>query len=118
MIPRIDSGPKKLILGGSDKPQEGEIAVIESETRVEGPKRYAVVLHNDDFTTMDFVVEVLQRHFGKTLEEAKQVMMKVHHDGRGVAGVYSHDIAETKVVQVTQEARARGYPLRCTMERE
>jgi ATP-dependent Clp protease adaptor protein ClpS len=65
---------------------------------------------------MEFVVEVLKRFFQKTGEEAAQIMLRVHHEGRGVAGIYSHDIAETKVFQVHQLAKSRGYPLRCVIE--
>ena len=80
------------------------------------PSKYAVVLHNDDYTTMDFVVEVLQRFFKKTGDEAVRIMLKVHQDGRGVAGVYSYEIAETKSVQVNDHAQARGFPLKSTVE--
>ncbi len=84
--------------------------------RLKPPPHYAVILHNDDYTTMEFVVEVLKRYFRKTEEEAMKVMLKVHHEGQGVAGVYSLEIAETKVAQVQQLAESRGYPLKCTVE--
>lgn len=88
----------------------------EAKPKVKKPPKYAVILHNDDYTTMEFVIEVLQRFFKKTQEEAVQVMLKVHHEGRGVAGIYSHDIAETKSVQVREYARSKGYPLMCSIE--
>ncbi|KUJ94957.1 MAG: ATP-dependent Clp protease adaptor protein ClpS [Desulfonauticus sp.] len=80
------------------------------------PHRYKVLLHNDDYTTMEFVVEVLKKVFHKTEKEAYHIMMTVHTKGIGVCGVYPRQIAETKVFLVRQMARARGFPLKCTME--
>ena len=82
------------------------------------PRRYRVLLHNDDFTTMDFVVDVLTDFFHKTRTEATQIMLEVHRKGVGVAGVYTYDVAQTKVTQVTERARSEGMPLKCTMEPE
>jgi ATP-dependent Clp protease adaptor protein ClpS len=73
-------------------------------------------LHNDDYTTMEFVVEVLMEFFGKTETEATRVMLEVHHKGQGVAGTYVRDIAETKAEMVVAHARAHGHPLKCTAE--
>jgi len=83
---------------------------------VSSPGKWAVVLHNDDYTTMEFVIEVLQRFFKKSDQEAAEIMLKVHHEGRGIAGIYSREIAETKVLQVSDYAKAHGHPLRCTAE--
>jgi ATP-dependent Clp protease adaptor protein ClpS len=80
------------------------------------PKKYAVVLHNDDYTTMEFVIEVLTRYFQKSNAAAMEIMLNVHKHGRGVAGIYSLDIAETKADQVTRLAKSRGFPLLCTVE--
>jgi ATP-dependent Clp protease adaptor protein ClpS len=106
--------------GASDESGEsGDVDVaLEEDVRDElrQPPKFAVVLLNDDYTTMEFVVEVLKRFFRKTEEEAMQIMLRVHQEGRGVAGVYSHDIAETKVFQVHQLAKSRGYPLHCVIE--
>ncbi len=77
---------------------------------------YQVILLNDDFTPMDFVVEVLEQFFSKTNEQATQLMLKVHTEGRAVCGVYPRDIAETKVEQVVGFARTHQHPLRCVME--
>lgn len=81
------------------------------------PPLYRVVLINDDFTPMDFVVEVLERFFHMERLGATQVMLRVHTEGRGVCGIYPHEIAETKVEQVTQYARLHQHPLLCVMEK-
>src|SRR5690554_3033115 len=80
------------------------------------PPLYQVVLLNDDYTPMEFVVMVLQRIFGKNEDEAARIMLKVHHEGRGVCGVYTRDIAATKVEMVQQTAHAHQHPLQCLME--
>lgn len=89
---------------------------VEEQLEVKEPRKFAVLLHNDDYSTMEFVMDVLKRFFKKTEEEAAQIMLKVHHEGRGVAGVYSQEIAETKVVQVEEYAKSHSFPLRCTAE--
>lgn len=89
---------------------------VRERARTRRPRRWQVVLHNDDYTTMAFVVDVLVRHFGKSEAEATWVMLQVHHKGAGIAGIYTRDVAETKVVDVTREARAEGMPLRVTAE--
>ena len=89
---------------------------ISDQTRE--PPLYRVLLHNDDYTTMEFVIEVLMYVFGKSPESAAKIMMNVHHKGIGVCGVYAHEIAETKVDTVHNLARESGYPLRCSMEQE
>lgn len=93
---------------------------IEGETRIEDlleqPKRYKVLLHNDDYTTMEFVVHVLKTVFAKTESEASLVMLKVHQEGVGICGIYTAEIAEAKVVLVHHMARKKGFPLKCTME--
>ncbi|MDH2915257.1 MAG: ATP-dependent Clp protease adapter ClpS [Gallionella sp.] len=80
------------------------------------PKLYKVLLLNDDYTTMEFVIEVLRTFFSMTTEQATQVMLKVHNDGSAVCGVYPKDIAETKVNQVIGYATQHGHPLKCHME--
>lgn len=82
------------------------------------PRMWRVLLLNDDYTPMDFVVFVLARYFRKPEQEAQQIMLAVHHKGQGVAGLYTRDIAETKVAQVTAHARREGYPLRAVAEPE
>ncbi|MFN3267564.1 MAG: ATP-dependent Clp protease adapter ClpS [Deinococcales bacterium] len=82
------------------------------------PKRWKVFLLNDDYTPMDFVVDVLMQVFRKSEEEAVQVMLQVHHAGVGLAGVYTFEIAETKVMQVEDLAKGEGHPLQCSLEPE
>ncbi len=77
---------------------------------------YKVILLNDDYTPMEFVVDVIQRFFGRTREQATQIMLKVHTEGAGVCGVYPHEIAETKMNQVLQHAQQHQHPLQCVME--
>jgi len=88
----------------------------QSETTAVEPPLWQVVLLNDDYTPMEFVVLVLQRFFGIGHDQAVQVMLKVHHEGRGVCGVYPYDVANTKVVQVSRFAREQQHPLQCVME--
>jgi ATP-dependent Clp protease adaptor protein ClpS len=80
------------------------------------PPMYKVILLNDDYTTMEFVIEVLQTIFAMERERATQIMLKIHNEGSAVCGVYSRDVAETKVAQVSAFAKQNGHPLRCTME--
>ncbi len=93
-------------------------AVISSKTREDHPPRYKVILHNDDYTTMEFVVEILVNVFGKSLEKATQIMLNVHNKGKAVCGIYPREIAETKVETVHHLAGSRGFPLKSTMEKE
>jgi len=92
--------------------------VTEPRTRTKRPPMYKVLMLNDDFTPMDFVVHVLQKFFHKDPEEATRIMLHVHHHGVGVCGVYTYEVAETKVTQVIEYARRHQHPLQCTMERE
>lgn len=97
---------------------EGE--AVSQQERVAEPKEpeeYRVILLNDDFTTMEFVISVLMTIFHKTLPEATKIMIDVHRKGRGIVGEYSYDIAATKINQVHLLARQMGFPLRCTMEK-
>ncbi len=80
------------------------------------PKQYKVLLHNDDYTSMEFVIEVLMHVFHKNLADSEKIMLEIHQAGIGVCGVYTHEIAETKVHQVKQLAKSNGFPLLATME--
>ncbi len=97
---------------------EGEVGAVVKERDTEGepPRKFAVFLHNDDYTTMEFVVEVLTNDFSKPHEEAVGIMLKVHDEGKAIAGVYSFEIAESKILKVTEKARRSGFPLKLTME--
>ena len=86
------------------------------KTRLKEPRRYVVMMFNDDFTPMEFVIVVLQEFFSKDREAATQIMLKIHLDGRGVCGVYTRDVAATKVEQVLQAAQKAGHPLQATFE--
>ena len=85
---------------------------------VREPRRFRVLLHNDDYTTMEFVIDTLVQVFRKTPDEATVIMLAVHEKGIGSCGVYTEEIAETKVAQVHDRARRAGFPLRCSMEEE
>jgi ATP-dependent Clp protease adaptor protein ClpS len=90
----------------------------ESETRLEKPKLYKVVLHNDDYTTMEFVVFILRTVFHKSESEAYVVMMKVHEAGIGIAGIFTYEVANMKAEKAMNISRAQEYPLLCTVEEE
>lgn len=93
-----------------------DIAVDEARPRIEEPPRYRVILLNDDYTPMEFVVDILVTVFGMERTQATQVMLEVHTKGKGVCGIYNYEIAETKVAQVMGIAKQHQHPLLCTME--
>jgi len=102
---------------GFDYEPEGETSVAtEEEQGVDEPKRYHVLLHNDDYTTMDFVVMVLTTVFHHTQEAALTIMLNVHEKGVGVAGTFSYEVAESKAQKVMKLAREQEFPLRCSVE--
>jgi ATP-dependent Clp protease adaptor protein ClpS len=100
-----------------DIDEHGDV-LVEKKTKLEKPKLFKVILHNDDFTTMDFVVFVLEYVFGRSAPEAFTIMLKVHNEGIGIAGVYPYEIATMKCSKAINLARAREYPLLCTVEEE
>lgn len=107
--------------GDSDTPDfdgdgDGDVAVQEEKPRLKRPPMYKVIMLNDDYTPMDFVVEVLEMFFSKSREQATQIMLQVHTHGKAVCGVFSRDIAETKAAQVNQYARENQHPLLCEIE--
>ena len=89
-----------------------------NETEVGEPAMFKVLIHNDDYTPMDFVVEILQKYFNKNKEIASSIMMDVHEKGVGICGVFPYEIAETKKMLVSAKARQMEFPLKCTMEKE
>ena len=102
-----------------DADSEHDVGVVsETQKQVKKPPLYKVLLHNDDYTSMEFVVHVLKTVFHKPESDAIRIMLAVHHQGVGVAGVYTYEIAEAKVDKVTQLARANEFPLLCTLEEE
>lgn len=84
--------------------------------QLQRPPMFRVIMLNDDYTPMDFVVEILRRHFQKSLEEATRIMLQIHHLGSAVCGTYPYDVAESKVAVVENTSRMEGHPLRCVME--
>ncbi len=92
--------------------------LLETKTKTQRPPMYKVMLLNDDFTPMEFVVHVLERFFGMTHAQSFELMLTVHKKGVAVVGVFSHEVAETKVSQVMDFARRHQHPLQCTMEKE
>ena len=117
-MPVEPPSPPSLPPGSIPKPNDGEGSVVveRQPAKVVPPPMYQVVMLNDDYTPMEFVVMVLQEYFKRDLETATQIMLKIHHEGRGVCGVYSRDVAATKVQQVQEAARQAGHPLQCVSE--
>ena len=101
-----------------DKKQDGGSGqiILESRTKTKKPSMYKVVMMNDDYTPMDFVIEVLAAFFSMNEEQATQIMLKVHTEGKGVCGVFGKDVAETKAAQVNEYARECEQPLLCSVE--
>ena len=100
----------------SNRDDENGLVLQEAKPRLKRPPMYKVILLNDDYTPMEFVVQVLERFFGMNRERATQVMLHVHTRGMGVCGVFTREIAETKMHQVNEYARSNQHPLLCTME--
>ena len=103
-------GDKKGDLQGS--------VLTEDIVETKEPPRYKVLLHNDDYTTMEFVILILENIFQKSRQDATRIMLNVHNDGVGIAGVYTREICETKIAIVHELAKKNQYPLRCSMEKE
>ena len=98
---------------------EGETGLaIQEHVKVKKPSLYKVILLNDDYTPMDFVIEVSRKIFRKNHTESTEIMLKIHNEGKGVCGTYPKEIAETKMTQVVDKARNANFPLRCTIEKD
>jgi ATP-dependent Clp protease adaptor protein ClpS len=102
----------------TNDPQLEERTETDIEEELKEPPQYKVLLLNDDYTTMEFVVQVLMSVFHKSIEESTRIMLKIHHNGIGLCGIYPFEIAEVKVSTVHALAKERGFPLKCTMEKE
>jgi len=104
--------------GGDGGPGSGTALITRTRTQTRRPNMYRVLLLNDDYTTQEFVVIVLRKYFNKSLEEATRIMLHVHNHGVGECGVYTYEVAETKVTQVMDYARKHQHPLQCIMEKK
>lgn len=105
-------------MASENKPGTGVGVKSRERVLIEEPRQYKVIFHNDDFTTMEFVTDVLRRVFNKPADEAVTLMMRVHQEGQAVVGIYSYDVAMTKASQATAMARNEGFPLKITCEPE
>lgn len=113
------SGPVMQDRKEDDGVGEGQTGLaVKTKQKVKKPDLYRVLLLNDDFTPMEFVIHILQRFFRKSTEEATQIMLHVHNNGVGECGVYTYEVAETKVTQVMDFARKNQHPLQCVMEKK
>ena len=115
MATKLPKPPVKPI-HHSDQDGGGSVVLERRSQRIKPPQMFQVVMLNDDYTPMEFVVLVIQEFFGKDLEAATQIMLKIHLDGKGVCGVYTRDVAATKVDQVLESANKAGHPLKCLSE--
>jgi ATP-dependent Clp protease adaptor protein ClpS len=113
--PTVSSGPPGF---GSGDNQSGTAIVTKTKPRTKRPNLYRVLLLNDDYTPMEFVVHVLERFFNKNREDATRIMLHVHQNGVGECGVFTYEVAETKVTQVMDFARKHQHPLQCVMEKK
>jgi len=111
------AGPREPKRGG-DNPGAGAAVITRARTQTKRPHMYRVLLLNDDYTPMEFVISILQAFFNKDTQEATQIMLQVHHNGVGECGVYTYEVAETKVSQVMDHARKNQHPLQCIMEKK
>ena len=117
MSQKLSKKPLLAIRPTKPLKDDGQETVLDREVqKVEPPPLYRVILLNDDFTPMEFVVMIIQEYFHKDQETATRIMLQVHMEGKGVCGVYTHDMAVTKVAQVTEISRKSGHPLQCMME--
>jgi ATP-dependent Clp protease adaptor protein ClpS len=99
----------------TEKDEQSGVATIKKE-KLQAPRKYKVLMHNDDYTTMEFVILVLQKFFQKDFPEAQAIMLEIHTRGFGICGMYTYEVAESKVAKVTKYARDNGHPLKCSTE--
>ncbi len=116
--PRGARGPQRDNNDGGQGGGPGAAVITRTRTQTKKPSMYRVLLLNDDYTPMEFVITVLRRYFNKNADEATRIMLHVHHHGVGECGVYTYEVAETKVTQVMDFARKHQHPLQCIMEKK
>lgn len=104
------------MMAESDSGSSDPGIAVADETKLEQPKMYKVLMHNDDYTTMEFVIHALMKFFSKNYDEAHGVMLKIHHDGLGICGIYTYEVAESKSAKVNKYSRGKGHPLKSTVE--
>lgn len=109
--------PVRIEIWGT-KPDSDVLVISKPKAKIKRPSMYKVILLNDDYTPMDFVVYILERFFNKSVDDAIQIMLQVHNDGSAVCGIYTLEVAETKSVLVMEYAQANGHPLECIIEKE
>jgi ATP-dependent Clp protease adaptor protein ClpS len=117
-VPLINMADDDKKNGGDNGPGSGTGVLTRTKPKTAKPSLYKVLLLNDDYTPMEFVVQVLERFFSKGTEDAMRIMLHVHQKGVGVCGVYTFEVAETKVTQVMDFAKSHKHPLQCTLEKE
>ncbi len=118
LLPRMEDDNSKDAEDSGSGTGVNTIVRPEEKTDLKKPSMYKVILLNDDYTPMDFVINVLKKFFLRSEAEATQIMLNVHNQGRGIAGVYAYEIAETKAYQVQNYAKLREFPLKCIVEKE
>lgn len=116
LVPRLSDDEPEDSEDDSSAGQSTEL-LVHPKSQITTPPFYKVLMLNDDFTPRDFVVHVLQKFFAKPEPQATQIMLNIHHKGVGVAGIYTHEIAETKAYQCNEYAKQNKYPLKCTVEK-
>ncbi len=117
-LPPVAAASPREPRRGGDIPGNGAAVITRTRTQTKRPNMYRVLLLNDDYTPMEFVISILQSFFNKNAEEATEIMLHVHHNGVGECGVFTYEIAETKVAQVMDHARKNQHPLQCIMEKK
>lgn len=105
----------KMMADGDEKSGDPGVAIAD-KVKLQKPPMYKVLMHNDDYTTMEFVIHVLMKFFSKTYDESHAIMLKVHHDGIGICGIFTHEVAESKSQKVNKYSRGKGHPLKSSIE--
>lgn len=113
----INQIPTSIIMTNEEDGKSGDPGVaIADKVKLQKPPMYKVLMHNDDYTTMEFVIHILMKFFNKTYDESHAIMLKVHHDGVGICGIFTHEVAESKSQKVNKYSRGKGHPLKSSIE--